>query len=115
MTGALLLTQGQAYNNRFLLNLLLGHDFGLYKNFGPTSLLMHPHAMKASVTHDPNTPRLHEAMLLKDEIAFSGSPCSLTVLPAFGIKTRQSVPTGTGSKKYMASKKTLSWAKIVKK
>jgi hypothetical protein len=53
--------------------------------------------------------------VLKDEIAVSGSPRSLTVLPAFRIKTRQSVPTGTGSKKSMASKKTLSWAKIVKK
>jgi hypothetical protein len=50
--------------------------------------------------------------VLKDKIAVSGSPRSLTVLPAFGIKTRQSVPTGPGSKKYMASKKTLTWAKI---
>jgi hypothetical protein len=57
MTGALLLTQGQAYDNRFLLNLLLDPNFGPYGNLGPASLLMHPHAMKASVT-----PRLHEAM-----------------------------------------------------
>jgi hypothetical protein len=62
MTGALLLTQGQAYNNPFVLNLRLDHGFDLYKNLGPTSLLMHPHAMKASVTHDPDTPHLHEAM-----------------------------------------------------
>jgi hypothetical protein len=53
--------------------------------------------------------------VLKDEIAVSGSPRSLTVLPALGIKTRQSVWTGTGSKKSIASKKTLSWAEIVKK
>jgi hypothetical protein len=53
--------------------------------------------------------------VLKDKIAVSGSPRSLMVLPAFGIKTRQSVPTGTGSKKSMATKKTLSWAEIVKK
>ena len=53
--------------------------------------------------------------VLKDEIAVSGSPRSLTVLPAFGIKTRQSVPPGSGSKKTMASKKTLSWPKIAKK
>ncbi len=53
--------------------------------------------------------------MLKDEIAVSGSPRSLTVLPALGIKTRQLVPNGTESKKSMASKKTLSWADIVKK
>jgi hypothetical protein len=53
--------------------------------------------------------------VLKDEIAVSGSPRSLTVLPALGIKTRQLVPNGTESKKSMASKKTLSWADIVKK
>jgi hypothetical protein len=52
---------------------------------------------------------------LKDEIAVGGSPRSLTVLPAFGAKTRQSVPTGTDAKKSMASKRTLSWAQIVKK
>jgi histone deacetylase 1/2 len=62
MVGALLLTQGQAYDNRYLLNLLLDHDFGLYENLSPNSLMMAPHAMKASATHDPDTPRLHEAM-----------------------------------------------------
>jgi hypothetical protein len=72
-------------------------------------------------TPDPSTgipdgTTLNESRsVLKDEIAVSGSPRSLTVLPAFRIKTRQSVPTGTGSKKSMASKKTLSWAEIVKK
>jgi hypothetical protein len=54
--------------------------------------------------------------VLKDEIAVGGSPRSLTVLPAFGAKAHQpSVPCGTVSKKPMASKKTLSWAEIVKK
>ena len=62
MVGALLLTQGQRYDNRYLLNLLLDHDFGLYDNLSPNSLMMAPHAMKASATHDPDTPRLHEAM-----------------------------------------------------
>jgi hypothetical protein len=52
--------------------------------------------------------------VLKDKIVVSGSPRSLTVLPALGINTRQSVLTGTGSKKSIASKKTLSWAEIVK-
>jgi hypothetical protein len=54
-------------------------------------------------------------MVLKDEIAVGGSPRSLTVLPVFGAKARQSVPTGTDTKKSMASKRTLSWAQIVKK
>jgi hypothetical protein len=65
-------------------------------------------------TPDPST-GIHDGTtlkesrsVLKDEIAVRSSPCSLTVLPAFGIKTRQSVPTGTGCKKSMASKKTLS-------
>jgi hypothetical protein len=62
MVGALLLTQGQAYDNRYLLNLLLDHDFGLYENLSPNSFMLAPHAMKASATHDPDTPRLHEAM-----------------------------------------------------
>ena len=53
--------------------------------------------------------------VLKDEIAVGGSPRSLTVLPALRTKTRQSVPAGTDSRKPMASKKTLSWAEIVKK
>jgi hypothetical protein len=53
--------------------------------------------------------------VLKDEIAVGSSPRSLTVLPAFGLKARQSVPAGTDSKKPTASKKTLSWAEIVKK
>jgi hypothetical protein len=66
MVGALLVTQGQAYVNCYLLNLLLDHDFGLYKNLSPTSLMRAPHAMKASSTHDPNSPRLHEAMRSKD-------------------------------------------------
>jgi hypothetical protein len=62
MVGALLLTQGQAYDNRYLLNLLLDNDFGVYENLAPTALLQAPHAMKASPVHDPDTPRLHEAM-----------------------------------------------------
>jgi hypothetical protein len=62
MVGALLLTQGQAYDTRYLLNLLLDHDFGLYENLSPNSLLLAPHAMKASAVHDPDSPRLHEAM-----------------------------------------------------
>jgi hypothetical protein len=52
--------------------------------------------------------------VLKDEIAVGGSPRSVTVLPAFGA-VRQSVPAGTETKKSMASKRTLSWAQIVKK
>jgi hypothetical protein len=62
MVGALLLTQGQAYDNCYLLSLLLDHDFGLYENLSPKSLMLAPHAVKASATHDPNSPRLHDAM-----------------------------------------------------
>jgi hypothetical protein len=61
MVGALLLTQGQSYDTRYLLNLLLDHDFGLYENLTP-SLIQGPHAMKASSVSDPDTPKLHEAM-----------------------------------------------------
>jgi hypothetical protein len=65
-------------------------------------------------TPDPSAVGIHDGTLqesrsvLKDEIA-------LTVLPAFGTKARQSVPAGTDTKKSMASKRTLSWAQIVKK
>ena len=63
MVGALLLTQGQAYDHsRYLLNLLLDNEFGLYENLAPNTLMLAPHAMKASATVDPDTPRLHEAM-----------------------------------------------------
>jgi hypothetical protein len=62
MVSTLLLMQGQLYDNQYLLNLLLDHDFGLYKHLSPNSQMMAPHAMKASSTHDPDTPRLHEAM-----------------------------------------------------
>jgi hypothetical protein len=41
----------------------LDHNFGLYENLSPSSsLMMARHAMKASVTHDPDTRRLHKAM-----------------------------------------------------
>ena len=53
--------------------------------------------------------------MLKDEIAVGGSPRALTVLPVSGSHVRQSVPTGTSTKKSVASKKALSWAEIVKK
>jgi hypothetical protein len=62
MVGALLLMPGQAYYTRYLLNLLLDHDFGLYKNLSPNLLLLAPYAMKALAVHDPDSPRLHEAM-----------------------------------------------------
>jgi len=62
MVSALLLTSGQAYDNRYLLNLLLDRDFGLYDNLLANTLMSHPHAMKASTTPDPDSPRLHEAM-----------------------------------------------------
>ncbi len=62
MVSALLLTSGQAYDNRYLLNLLLDRDFGLYDNLSANALMCHPQAMKASPTSDPDSPRLHDAM-----------------------------------------------------
>jgi hypothetical protein len=68
----------------------------------------------------PNGPTLQESRsALKDEIAVGGSPRSLTVLPAFGSQTHQSVPAGTGLEKHVAGKKAgqkaISWADTVKK
>ena len=62
MVGALLITQGQAYYIRYFLNLLLDPNFGIYKNMFPNSLMMAPHAMEVSVTHNPDTPCLHNDM-----------------------------------------------------
>jgi hypothetical protein len=62
MISAVMLTRGEAYDNRYLLNLLLDQDFGLYKNLDADTPMRHPQAMKASSTHDPDSPRLHEAM-----------------------------------------------------
>jgi hypothetical protein len=64
----------------------------------------------------PDGPTLPESRsVLKDETAVGASPCSLTVLPAFGSQVCQSVPTGTGAKNCVADKKALSWAETVKK
>ena len=62
MTAALLLNQGHKYDNRYLLNLLLDHDFSLYENLSADSLMIHLHVMKASATGNPESPRLHGAM-----------------------------------------------------
>jgi hypothetical protein len=60
----------------------------------------------------PDGPTLQESRsVLKDEIAGSGSPRSLTVLPAFGLQIRKSVTND----KPVASKRSLSWAQIVSK
>ena len=53
---------GQSYDNLYLLNLLLTRDFGFYDNLVPYTLGNHPHAMKASMTHNPDTPCLHESI-----------------------------------------------------
>ena len=62
MTAALLLNQGHKYDNRYLLNLLLDHDFSLYENLSADSLMIQPHAMKASATVDSDYQRLHGEM-----------------------------------------------------
>ena len=57
-----MLYSGQSYENLYLLNLLLTPDFLLYNNLGAYKLVNHPHAMKASMTHNPDTYRLYEAI-----------------------------------------------------
>jgi hypothetical protein len=98
MVGALLLTQGQSYNNRYLLNLLLDHEFGLYENLSPNALMMSPHAMKASATHDPDTPRLHEAMRgeHRDEFlaAMGKEIAELEAHGTWNIVRKESMPDG---------------------
>ena len=60
--------------------------------------------------------RIRTLSLLKDETTVCGSLHALTVLPAFGSQTLKAFPAGTGSKDYVADKKTvkktLSWAEI---
>ena len=62
MVSALLLSNGHSYDNRYLLNHPLTPDFWLYKNLGADTLGNHPHEMKASMTHNSDTNRLHEPM-----------------------------------------------------
>ena len=57
-----MLSNSRSYDNQYLLNLLLTPDFVLYENLGAYTLGNHPHAMKASMAHDPYTPPLHESM-----------------------------------------------------
>jgi hypothetical protein len=99
MVGALLLAQVQAYGNCYLLNLLLDHDFGLYENLSPNSLMLAPHAMKASATHNPDSPRLHEAMQGKHHGAFlAAMRKEISKLEAqhgtWQIVRKKSMPTG---------------------
>jgi hypothetical protein len=100
MVSALLLTWGQAYDNRYLLNLLLDHDFGLYENLSPNSLMMAPHAMKALSTHDPDSPRLHEAMHSKHRDKFSSTMgkeiAELQLHGTWTVVCKESMPTGAG-------------------
>jgi hypothetical protein len=99
MVCALLLTRGQAYDSRYLLNLLLDNDFGLYENLGPTTLMLAPQAMKASATHDPDTPRLHEAMRGDNRDEFlSAMGEEIAALEAHGTWTivkKETMPQGS--------------------
>ena len=56
MVSALTLYSGQSYDNLYLLNFLLASDFGLYENLGADMFGNHPHTMKVSMTHYPDTP-----------------------------------------------------------
>jgi hypothetical protein len=98
MVGALLLTRGHAYDNRYLLNLLLDNHFGVYENLSSTSLLLDPLAMKALPVFDPDTPHLHKAMrgdhhneflaAMAEEIA------ALEVHKTWTIVHKETLPTG---------------------
>ena len=98
MVGALLLTWGHTYDNPYLLNLLLDNNFGVYKNLAPTSLLLAPHAMKASPFPDPNTPRLHEAMQgdHREEFltAMGEEIAALETLKTWTIVRKETMPSG---------------------
>ena len=59
MIGMLSLYQGRAYDSRYLLNLLLDHEFGLFNGLNPG---FSPWLMKAAYGTDPDQPSLHEAM-----------------------------------------------------
>jgi hypothetical protein len=99
MVGALLLTQGQAYDSRYLLNLLLDNEFGLYENLAPDTLMLSPHGMKASSAVDPDTPRLHEAMRgdhRDDFLTAMGEEISaLEAHGTWNIVRRDSMPAGS--------------------
>ena len=62
MVSELVLSSGKSYDNQYLLKLFLTLDFGLYKNLGSSILGNYPHAMKASMTHYPDTPWFHEVI-----------------------------------------------------
>jgi hypothetical protein len=51
MISALMLTSGEAHDNRYLLNLLLDRDFGLYKNLDADTLIHHPQVADESILH----------------------------------------------------------------
>ena len=57
-----MISSGQSYDNLSLFNLLITPDFGFYDNMVADTLGNHPHAMKASMTHNPHTPFLHESI-----------------------------------------------------
>jgi hypothetical protein len=59
MAGALLLTQGKSYDNHYLLNLPLDHNFGLYEKLIPNSLMMAPHHASALCAPGNVTKEIH--------------------------------------------------------
>ena len=99
MTAALILTQGHTYDNSYLLNLLLDHNFGQYENLYADSLMLHPHAMKASATVDPDSQRLDEEMYGKqreDLLKATGKETSeLESHGTWNIVRNTSMPQGT--------------------
>ena len=74
ITAALLLTQGRKYDNSYLINIFLDNDFEIHEKI-PSDVLMHsPHAMKASATHNPDTPCLHEVICGPDREVYLQTP-----------------------------------------
>ena len=62
MTVDLHLSQGHMYDNLYLLHIIRDYEFGIYENISADILMHSPHAMKAFITHDPDTTCLHESM-----------------------------------------------------
>ena len=60
MISVLATSQGRTYDSRYLLNLLLDHEFSLFNELTPN---FSPWLMKEAYGSDPDQPSLHEAML----------------------------------------------------
>ena len=62
MVSNLMLSSGKSYGNRYLINILLTPDFGLYDNLGADKLGNHPQSMIESTTNYPDIPLLNKSI-----------------------------------------------------